>query len=375
MAWQFPDILGLRRADPMMSDLGIDPLVHSEQVMLEQAAKRTASISFDEVKTEDGVLSARVKVDNRAGHKFPSGVAFRRAFIEFNVLGADNQVMWASGRTNGVGVIVDDKRKPIAGELWWRHDCSARIDPMARIHQPHYQVITRQDQAQIYEELLSTPPDVAAPKCGVDAQPAGQLTTSFLSICSKVKDNRLLPHGFLKLDDRIEISRALGAGAELAQEAGPAAVGDDPDYRTGGGDSLVYRVPLVRAGGQTGRRAGDDLLSGDAAQLPSGPLLHVEEQRHQASLLSDRQIEPRRHTRPGLEAESRQHRSGGGAVSYFATRDIVETRDAEAGGQMSYGTNIADMFKGGTWRNRNLQQRRRQGEPRSRTMKHSLSVP
>ena len=83
-----------------------------------------------------------MKVDNRAGHKFPSGVAFRRAFIEFNVLGADNQVLWASGRTNGVGVIVDDKRNPIAGELWWRHDCSARIDPLARIHQPHYQVIT-----------------------------------------------------------------------------------------------------------------------------------------------------------------------------------------------------------------------------------------
>lgn len=250
MAWQFPDILGLRRTDPMMSDLGIDPLVHSEQVMLQQAAERTASISFDEVKTADGVLSARVKVDNRAGHKFPSGVAFRRAFIEFNVLGADNQVLWASGRTNGVGVIVDDKRNPIAGELWWRHDCSARIDPMARIHQPHYQVITRQDQAQIYEELLSAPPDVAAPKCGVDAQPAGRLTTSFLSICSKVKDNRLLPHGFLRLDDRVEISRALGAGAELAHETGPAAIGDDPDYRTGGGDSVVYRVPLSELAGK-----------------------------------------------------------------------------------------------------------------------------
>ena len=91
---------------------------------------------------------------------------------------------------------------------------------------------------------------MAAPKCGFDAQPAGQLTTSFLSICSKVKDNRLLPHGFLKLDDRIEISRALGAGAELAQETGPAAVGDDPDYRTGGGDSLVYRVPLSELAGK-----------------------------------------------------------------------------------------------------------------------------
>ena len=82
------------------------------------------------------------------------------------------------------------------------------------------------------------------------AQPAGQLTTSFLSICAKVKDNRLLPHGFLKLEDRIEISRALGAGADLAEEAGPVAVGEDPDYRTGGGDSLVYRVPLPALSGK-----------------------------------------------------------------------------------------------------------------------------
>src|SRR5262245_12765388 len=250
MAWQFPDILGLRRTDPMMSDLGVDPLIHSQQVMLDQAANKTAGIAVSEVKTEAGTLSARVTVSNQAGHKFPSGVAFRRAFIEFSVLDASNRVLWASGRSNGVGVIVDDKGAPIAGELWWRHDCSARIDPGARRHQPHYQVITRQDQAQIYEELHSSPPDVAAPSCGFDAPPAGELTTSFLSICSKVKDNRLLPHGFLKLEDRIEISRALGAGADLAHEAGPAAVGDDPDYRSGGGDSLVYRVPLSELAGK-----------------------------------------------------------------------------------------------------------------------------
>src|SRR5262249_34173645 len=158
-----------------------------------------ATVSVDEVKTEGDMLSARVTVTNKVGHKFPSGVAFRRAFVEFQVLDDKDNVLWSSGRTNRQGVIVDDKGEPIAGELWWKPDCSARLAHGARAHQPHYQVISRQDQAQIYQELASAPADVAAPVCGPGARPQGPLTTSFLSICAKVKDNRLLPHGFLKL--------------------------------------------------------------------------------------------------------------------------------------------------------------------------------
>lgn len=82
------------------------------------------------------------------------------------------------------------------------------------------------------------------PKCGHEVKPEGEFTTSFLSICAEVKDNRILPHGFLKLEDRIAIAEALGAGTDLAEDVGPTAVGDDPDYRGGGADSLVYRVDL-----------------------------------------------------------------------------------------------------------------------------------
>lgn len=64
-----------------------------------------------------------------------------------------------------------------------------------------------------------------------------------------MKDNRILPQGFLPLADRIEISRALGAGADMAEESGPTGVGNDPDYVRGGGDSLVYRVPLSELSG------------------------------------------------------------------------------------------------------------------------------
>ena len=104
---------------------------------------------------DDGVLSATVRIENKAGHKFPSGVAFRRAFVEFSVLDADERVLWSSGRSDTNGVIVDDKGRPVAGEMWWTSDCGARIEPAARLHQPHFQVITDQDQAQIYEELVA----------------------------------------------------------------------------------------------------------------------------------------------------------------------------------------------------------------------------
>src|SRR5258708_15612073 len=118
------------------------------------------------------------------------------------------------------------------------------------IYQPHYQEINRQDQVQIYQELVAAPPENAtAQSCGPDAEPKGPLTTSFLSICAKVKDNRLLPAGFLKLEDRLAISKALGADEAMARESGPGGVDKDPDYETGGRDSLVYRVPLAEIAG------------------------------------------------------------------------------------------------------------------------------
>ena len=250
MAAQFPDLLGIRASDPMLTNKGIDFIPAAEGAMIEQALNKTATVTIGDIENDGKSLSARVTVINQVGHKFPSGVGFRRAFLEFNVLDANNQVIWSSGRTNGLGVIVDDKGTPITGELWWKDDCSARIDPAARLHQPHYQEITRQDQTQIYQELISAPPDVAAPRCGRGAPPAGALTTSFLSVCSKVKDNRLLPNGFLSLKDREAIAVALGAKEDMAEDTDPVGVGDDPDYRSGGGDLLVYRVPLAALNGK-----------------------------------------------------------------------------------------------------------------------------
>jgi hypothetical protein len=244
MAAQFPKLLGIRPTDPMLGADGIDSIPNAKAAMMDQAMNRTAEVRISNVSTEAGTLNARVTVTNRVGHKFPSGVGFRRAFLEFSVLDRDTKVLWSSGRTDSSGILVDENGAALPGEKWWKDDCSSRIEPQARIHQPHYQEITSQNQVQIFQELVSTPPDAGA-KCGRGVAPQGQLTTSFLSICTTVKDNRLLPHGFLDLDQRKQISKALGAGDDMAEDSGAVGTGDDPDYRSGGSDSLTYRVPLA----------------------------------------------------------------------------------------------------------------------------------
>jgi hypothetical protein len=250
MAQQFPDVLGIRTQDPMMVSTGVDPTLFTEQAMLEQATHDTAKVTVSDLGTAAGKLTAKVTVDSMTGHKLPSGVGFRRAFLEFRVLDAAGNVIWTSGGTDPAGVIVDQDGDPLPGELWWQDDCSGlRYDPPAELpHQPHYQKITRQDQAQIYQELVTAPGSGPNPRCGLDAPPEGPFTTSFLSICAHVKDNRILPDGFLPLKDRIAISKKLGAGEDMARDSGPKAVGDDPDYVTGGKDSLVYEVDLAGLG-------------------------------------------------------------------------------------------------------------------------------
>ncbi len=255
MAQQFPDVLGLRTTDPMMGRKGVDPLVRTEQAMLETVEQGDVATIDASAKKKNGTLKATVTVDNNVGHKFPSGVGFRRAFVTFEVLDQNGNVLWASGRTDPVGRLIDGNGDPIRGEVWWKKDCSARVAPKKRRHQPHYQVIDAQDEAQIYQELVSTPPEGKAPgkvQCGHDAAPKGRLTTSFLSICAEVKDNRLLPDGFLPRGKREAIARALGAGPELGQDVSPLGVDGDPRYEPGGsgGDSLTYRVDLDNVDGR-----------------------------------------------------------------------------------------------------------------------------
>ena len=300
MADQFPDLLGTATQDPMLGRHGMSPIAVTEQAIVDQALHRSIDIAVTSLTQSDGTLTATVNVQNRTGHRFPSGVGFRRAFLAFEVLDAKGDVIWASGRTNAAGMLVDEAGAPIAGERWWTEDCSARVDPLARAHQPHRSTIASQDQTQIYEELVAAPPAAGPAQCGRQATPEGPLTTSFLSICAPVKDNRLVPEGFLPRPERVAIARALGAGEDLADDTAPIGVANDPGFTNNGASAVAYRVPLAGLAADSVRA--DDVLPGHPALLPPGPHVHLSRPRHETPRSHPRRPQPQR--QPGRRLET-----------------------------------------------------------------------
>ena len=54
----------------------------------------------------------------------------------------------------------------------------------------------------------------------------------------------------VRRNEIIMLNIALCADADMAEETDPVGVGDNPDYRTGGADTLTYRIPRADIGGQ-----------------------------------------------------------------------------------------------------------------------------
>jgi hypothetical protein len=217
---QFRKDLGLFKANPNLPGPIRDQISAPKTAVEEgirQAQNATAQISVDSVSTDATTLSAKLTVTNLAGHNFPSGVSFRRAFVNFRVLDATGKVLWASGNTNGDGVIVDNSGAPLVTEFF---------SPTQSAFQPHFwegAPITSDKQVQIYEELV--------------LDPQGALTTSFLSFDHKVKDNRLQAQG-------------RSPNGPFGDVIASVATSDDPSYQNGCGCSVVsYQIPLTQIPG------------------------------------------------------------------------------------------------------------------------------
>jgi hypothetical protein len=222
MFQQFPDTLGIRRTDYMYGQ-GVQPLVNAGLSMETLAREQSARVRVESVRRVRDSLEVTVRVENLAGHRLPSGVGFRRAFLELAVIGARDTI-WASGKTNSVGAIV----RGTTGDILPTEFVTRR--GAVGTFQPHYETITRDDQVQIYEERI--------------LDPEGMLTTSFLALDSVVKENRLQPRGW----------RRGGPFWTETQPHGESA--RDRDYwNSQGADRLTYRIPLSRVRGGRAVRA------------------------------------------------------------------------------------------------------------------------
>jgi hypothetical protein len=247
-------ILGVRQNDYMS---GLDDLATAIDAFVEQAQSSTAEVALSPVSVSNQKLIANVMVTNKTGHRLPSGVGFRRAFLELQVIDNNTgKAVWCSGCTNELGVITNggDQSQRLPSELFdvykdgskpANHDyptsCNANYLPgiNPQYYQPHFfwdmvkgtgVAITRQDQVQIYEEL------------NLNNQCA--LTTSFIRRDYQLKDNRLLPFGWTKTGP-LRSDKTPYIPPEFLHETLPVKVGEDPAYANGSGTNVVrYEVTL-----------------------------------------------------------------------------------------------------------------------------------
>ncbi|MCW5921634.1 MAG: hypothetical protein KIS77_04775 [Saprospiraceae bacterium] len=137
----------------------------------------------------------KVKVANKAGHKFPSGYPARRAWLEFEVKNQIGQVVFHSGRWNPDFSLPDEDSN----------------------FEPHHDLIDQPGQVQIYELV---PGDVN-----------GQFTSVLERAHIALKDNRLVPQGFSLSDPAYDTTRIVGAALQ------------DPTFNLSEGSDVVhYRI-------------------------------------------------------------------------------------------------------------------------------------
>lgn len=220
---QFDDVLGVRKTDFMTgSKAGVDQAVAH---FLQTAREDVATLDVSAASRQSHEVTAHVTVTNKVGHRFPSGVGFRRAFLELLVVekgpGGAERIVWSSGRTNELGMLLGADGQPLPSESYGRDAKTGK--PLC---QKHHQVITSPDEVQVYEAI----------RCDTK----GRVTTSFIFGCEPLKDNRLLPRGW----------RPQGPGANIGEQFVAATRPDpetarDPHYADGSGtDEVTYRIEL-----------------------------------------------------------------------------------------------------------------------------------
>ena len=182
-----------------VTSANMDLSINRARAMLQSSV----NLQFVSASANNGVLEARIKLQNNSGHKTPTGYPSRRMWLNFKVTDSNNNVVFESGKINADGSIV-----------------GADNDADPAVFEPHYNLITSAEQVQIYEPVMGNSDN--------------QVTYTLLRGAQYLKDNRLTPKGFNKFavpDDVAVRGKAF----------------NDADFNQGS-DEITYRIPVTVAG-------------------------------------------------------------------------------------------------------------------------------
>src|SRR5690606_32575875 len=107
-----------------------DEAISATNIML---LDQSIDISLELIDRTQDMVYFDLKISNLAGHKFPSGYPSRRAFVEFLVKNEIGDTIFISGKT--------DENFEVIG-----HNPD---------FEPHYTVISTEDEVQIYEMVMA----------------------------------------------------------------------------------------------------------------------------------------------------------------------------------------------------------------------------
>ncbi len=171
---------------------------------LDMLKNKTAELHIGAVSIKNGVLEFPVIVENKTGHKFPSGIPIRRAWLHVVVKDKTGKVIFESGAVKPNGEII-----------------GSDADREIYNYEPHYDVITSPEQVQIYEAVMK--------------DYNGNITYTLLNAYEYAKDNRLLPEGFDKSS----------APSDIAVKGNAK---NDENF-IGGSDAVLYKIDTKGAKG------------------------------------------------------------------------------------------------------------------------------
>jgi hypothetical protein len=182
----------------------LDSTISRTLTLLQQ---NTLNISVTGEERNDQHLSFDVLLENRAGHKFPSGFPSRRVFVKILVVNENNDTVFHSG-------------------AW---DANFNIIGEDEGYEPHHETIDADSRVQIYEMVMG---DVE-----------GAVTTVLERGAVHLKDNRIPPQGFTS--DHVSYDTVEISGLAL----------DDPNFNIAAGaegtgsDILHVKAPVSEADG------------------------------------------------------------------------------------------------------------------------------